>query len=118
LPLIVFISRYRAASQSHAGLILVSAKTFPQNRSFIAAITTALMTLLSRTAKIQPGQVLFLTRGLAVSPVSSSRSDQGDGVVEVEAAAVSREVHCGMPVTVSHGDITGVSAETLGVVAR
>src|ERR1700722_12148369 len=46
-------SRYRAASQSHAGLILVSAKTFPQNRSFIVAITTALMTLLSRTAKIQ-----------------------------------------------------------------
>jgi hypothetical protein len=55
--------RYRAASQSHSGLILLSAKTFPQNRSFTAAITTALMTLLSRTAKIQPGQVLFLTRG-------------------------------------------------------
>lgn len=59
--------RYRAASQSHAGLILVSAKTFPQNRNFIAAITTALMTLLSRPAKIQPGQVLFLTRGLVVT---------------------------------------------------
>jgi hypothetical protein len=57
--------RYRAASQSHGGLILVSAKTFPQNRGFVAAITTALMTLLSRTAKIQPGQVLFLTRGLS-----------------------------------------------------
>ncbi len=54
--------RYRAASQSHAGLILVSARTFPQNRSFIAAVTTALITLLSRMAKIQPGQVLFLTR--------------------------------------------------------
>lgn|ERR1035438_3431044 len=55
--------RYRAAGQSHAGLILVSTKTFPQNRSFTTAITTALTTLLSSTAKIQPGQVLFLMRG-------------------------------------------------------
>ena len=56
-------SRYSAAGQSHAGLILVSAKTFPQNRGFPATITTALATLLSGTAKIQAGQVLFLTRG-------------------------------------------------------
>lgn len=56
-------SRYRAAGQSHAGLILVSTKTFPQNRGFPSAITTALATLLSGTAKIQSGQVLFLTRG-------------------------------------------------------
>ena len=55
--------RYRAAGQSHAGLILVSTKTFPQNRSFTTAITTALTTLLSGTTKIQPSQVLFLTRG-------------------------------------------------------
>ena len=55
-------SRYRAAGQSHTGLILVSTKTFPQNRSFPATITTALATLLSGTAKIQSGQVLFLTR--------------------------------------------------------
>jgi Domain of unknown function (DUF5615) len=56
-------ARYRAAGQSHAGLILVSAKTFPQNRSFPAAITTALVTLLGGTSKIQSGRVLFLTRG-------------------------------------------------------
>ncbi len=56
-------SRYRAAGQSHAGLILVSTKTFPQNRGFPSAITTALAALLSGRAKIQPGQVLFLTRG-------------------------------------------------------
>ncbi len=56
-------SRYRAAGQSHAGLILVSTKIFPQNRGFPSAITTALAALLSGTAKIQPGQVLFLTRG-------------------------------------------------------
>jgi hypothetical protein len=54
--------RYRAAGQSHTGLILVSTKTFPQNRGFPATITTALATLLSGTAKIQSGQVLFLTR--------------------------------------------------------
>jgi Domain of unknown function (DUF5615) len=55
--------RYRAAGQSHAGLILVSTKTFPQNRGFPATITTALAALLSETAKIQSGQVLFLTPG-------------------------------------------------------
>jgi hypothetical protein len=55
--------RYRAAGQSHAGLILVSTKSFPQNRRFPSAIKTSLATLLSGTAKIQPGQVLFLTRG-------------------------------------------------------
>ena len=50
--------RYRAAGQPHSGLILVSTKTFPQNRGFPPAITTALATLLSGTAKIQPGQVM------------------------------------------------------------
>jgi hypothetical protein len=55
--------RYRAAGQSHPGLILVSTKTFPQSRAFPSAITASLATLLSDTAKIQPGQVLFLTRG-------------------------------------------------------
>jgi hypothetical protein len=55
--------RYRAAGQAHAGLILVSTKTFPQNRSSPAAITTSLASLLSGTAKIQSGQVLFLMRG-------------------------------------------------------
>ena len=56
-------SRYRAAGQAHPGLILVSTKTFPQSRGFTAAITTALEILLSGTDKVQPGQVLFLTRG-------------------------------------------------------
>lgn len=54
--------RYRAAGQAHPGLILVSTKTFPQNRSFTAAITTALDALLSGPDKFQPGQALFLTR--------------------------------------------------------
>jgi hypothetical protein len=56
-------ARYRAAGQSHAGLILISTKTFPQNRNFPPAITTVLATLLSGTSEIQSGRVLFLTRG-------------------------------------------------------
>ena len=56
-------SRYRAAGQPHAGLILVSTKAFPQSRGFPSAITASLAMLLSDTAKIQAGQVLFLARG-------------------------------------------------------
>jgi len=55
-------ARYRAASQAHAGLILVSAKTFPQDRSFTAAITSALSALLDQSHTFQAGQVLFLAR--------------------------------------------------------
>ena len=55
-------ARYRAASQTHAGLILVSAKTFPQDRAFTATITSALSALLDQPGQIQPGQVLFLPR--------------------------------------------------------
>ena len=55
--------RHRAAGQSHAGLVLVSTETFPQSRGFPSAITTSLATLLSGSAQIQPGQVLFLARG-------------------------------------------------------
>jgi hypothetical protein len=55
-------SRYRAAGQDHPGLILVSTKTFPQNRGFTTATTTALAALLSGPDKIQPGQVHFLAR--------------------------------------------------------
>jgi hypothetical protein len=55
-------ARYRAAGQAHAGLILVSAKTFPQNRSYMGAVTSALATLLDQPGQIQPGQVTFLPR--------------------------------------------------------
>ena len=43
-------ARYRAANRPHAGLILVSTKTFPQNRAFISAVTTALNSLLATEA--------------------------------------------------------------------
>jgi Domain of unknown function (DUF5615) len=55
-------ARYRAASQTQAGLILVSAKTFPQDRVFTAAIISALSALLDQPSQIQPGEVLFLSR--------------------------------------------------------
>jgi hypothetical protein len=55
-------ARYRAASQTHAGLILVSARTFPQDRTFTAAIISALSALLDQPSQIQPGKVFFLPR--------------------------------------------------------
>jgi Domain of unknown function (DUF5615) len=39
-------THFRAADQAHAGLILVSTKTFPQSRGFPSAVTTALAVLL------------------------------------------------------------------------
>jgi hypothetical protein len=48
-------------AQAHAGLVLVSTKTFPQDRSCISAVTSALAVLLDKHA-IQADQVIFLTR--------------------------------------------------------
>jgi hypothetical protein len=53
--------QYRAAGQAHAGLILVSAKTFPQGRSYTSAVTSALAALLDKDG-IQADQVIFLAR--------------------------------------------------------
>jgi len=61
--LIPLDAHYRASNQTHAGLILVSAKTFPQDRTFAAAVISALSALLDEPSQIQPGQVLFLPRG-------------------------------------------------------
>lgn len=55
-------ARCRAASQNHAGLILVSTKTFPQDRTFTAAIASALSALLDQPDQVPPGRVTFLTR--------------------------------------------------------
>src|ERR1700733_719949 len=51
----------RAAGQAHAGLIPVPTKPFPQDRSFISAITSALAALLDKHG-IQSDQVIFLAR--------------------------------------------------------
>ena len=55
-------ARYRAANRVHAGLIMVSSKTFPQNRAYVIAITTALDALLATDGGIQAGGVVFLAR--------------------------------------------------------
>jgi hypothetical protein len=55
-------ARYRAAGQAHAGLILVSAKTFPQNRSYASAVISALAALLDEREQIEASQVTFLVR--------------------------------------------------------
>ena len=54
-------ARYRAASRSHAGLIMVSSKTFPQSRGYVVAVTSTLDALLAADGS-QPGGVAFLTR--------------------------------------------------------
>jgi hypothetical protein len=55
-------ARYRAASRSHAGLVMVSSKTFPQGRGYVVAVTSALDALLGTDAGIQSGGALFLAR--------------------------------------------------------
>jgi hypothetical protein len=56
-------ARYRASSRAHAGLILISSKTFPQNRGYVSAVTNALHSLLASSKDALDGRVLFLPRG-------------------------------------------------------
>jgi hypothetical protein len=53
---------YRAAGRPHAGLVLVSTKPFPQDRSFTASVTKALSVFLDQAAPALADQVLFLRR--------------------------------------------------------
>ena len=53
-------ARYRAASRSHAGLTLLSSKTFPQGRTFVPTVITALSSLLDAGEDSLEGQVIFL----------------------------------------------------------
>ncbi len=55
-------AQYRAAGQTHAGLVLISTKTFAQDRSFTAAITSAIIALLDEPGHLHAGHVLFLSR--------------------------------------------------------
>jgi hypothetical protein len=55
-------ARYHASGRSHAGLILVSTKTFPQSRTFVASITSALDCLLAGEKEVTDGRVIFLSR--------------------------------------------------------
>jgi hypothetical protein len=76
-------ARYRAASQAHAGLILVSAKTFPQDRTFTGVTISALSALLDQPSQIQPGQVLLVTANLTdkrrTNDQGPDRCDQRSG---------------------------------------
>jgi hypothetical protein len=55
-------ARYRAASRAHAGLVMVSSKTFPQSRGYVIAVTSALDALLAAHGGIQAGGVVFLAQ--------------------------------------------------------
>ena len=55
-------ARYRATGRTHAGLIMVSTKTFPQNRAYVVAVATALNSLLASTSGGLEGQIVFLRR--------------------------------------------------------
>ena len=55
-------ARFRASSRSHAGLILLSSRTFPQSRGYLPAVASALHSLLeSGTASVE-GRIVFLPR--------------------------------------------------------
>jgi NADPH-dependent 2,4-dienoyl-CoA reductase/sulfur reductase-like enzyme len=53
--------RYRARGRTHNGIVLVSAKTFPQDRAFVGALVAALDGLLSEGSPVA-GTVVFLQR--------------------------------------------------------
>ena len=53
--------RYRAAGKTHLGIVLISSKTFPQDRSFVGAVVVALDKLLKEDA-IRPNALVFLSR--------------------------------------------------------
>jgi len=79
------------AAQGHAEL---AALTFPQNRGFTTAMTTALTALLSGTTKIQPGQeIVRLTRRWA-----GGRSGLS---LQPGAAALARAINPGVDIRVN-----------------
>lgn len=55
-------TQYRAAGRSHAGLVLVSTKTFPLDARFIGAVVQSLEKLLVEPVRLAPDTVLFLRR--------------------------------------------------------
>jgi len=53
---------YQATGRSHAGLVLISTKTFPQDRSFIGAVVESLTKLLAEPDLLGPNRMTFLRR--------------------------------------------------------
>ncbi len=54
-------SQYRANNSTHAGLVLVPTKTFPEDRYSLAALVRALDKLLTQGG-LDSGAVVFLQR--------------------------------------------------------
>jgi Domain of unknown function (DUF5615) len=59
---VVLDAHYKTTGRTHAGLVLVSTKTFPQDRSLPGALTQALAALLSARSAIGPDRIVFLGR--------------------------------------------------------
>ncbi|SBW22600.1 DUF5615 family PIN-like protein [Protofrankia symbiont of Coriaria ruscifolia] len=55
-------AQYRASGRSHAGIVLISTKAFPQDRGFVGAVVGALDKLLRESGAVGPDQVIFLRR--------------------------------------------------------
>ena len=53
--------QYKATGRPHAGLVLVSTKTFPQDRSYTGTVVTALDKLLTEAGDLTD-RILFLER--------------------------------------------------------
>jgi hypothetical protein len=53
--------RYKASGRTHAGLVLISTKAFPQDRAFIGALVGCLDKLLNADT-LRPDVVVFLQR--------------------------------------------------------
>lgn len=55
-------TQWRAAGRQHAGLVYVSSRAFPQDRSFVGAIVSALLALCDADSLPGPGAETFLRR--------------------------------------------------------
>ncbi|OHV42021.1 MULTISPECIES: DUF5615 family PIN-like protein [Pseudofrankia] len=55
-------TQYRADGRSHAGIVFVSTKAFPQDSRFVGAVVGALDKLLHEPDRLGPDLVLFLQR--------------------------------------------------------
>ena len=55
-------ARYKSAGRQHAGVVLLSTKTFPQDQSFTGAVVSALTALFAKPDGVGPDRVVFLAR--------------------------------------------------------
>jgi hypothetical protein len=53
---------WRATGREHAGLVYLTSRAFPQDRSFVGAIVSSLLALRDSDALPRPGTEIFLRR--------------------------------------------------------